>query len=80
MSDDRVPDRPDATTRRNDDFFQFSTTGTFILSVDFCVYFAAAFWLGLSIPLFFMFSMSKFYSRLSSRQAHEVKIDKKRPL
>jgi len=51
----------------------FSTTGTFILSVDFCVYFAAAFWLGLSIPLFFMFSMSKFYSRMSSRQAHEAR-------
>lgn len=51
----------------------FSTTGTFILSVDFCVYFAAAFWLGLSIPLFFMFSMSKFYSRLSSRQSLQLK-------
>jgi len=52
----------------------FSTTGTFILSVDFCVYFAAAFWLGLSIPLFFMFSMSKLYSRLSTgRQSLQLK-------
>lgn len=48
---------------------KFSPLGTFILSVDFCVYFGFAFWLGCSIPLFFMFLMSPIFARISGRQA-----------
>jgi len=52
---------------------EFSLAATFILSVDFCVYFSAAFWLGVSIPLFFMIIMSKIYSKLSGRQPLQLK-------
>jgi len=52
---------------------EFSLAATFILSVDFCVYFSAAFWLGVTIPLFFMIIMSKIYSKLSGRQPLQLK-------
>lgn len=48
---------------------KFSPLGTFILSVDFCVYFGFAFWIGSAIPLLFMFLMSPIFAKITGRQA-----------
>jgi len=54
--------------RKKHIFFKFSPLGTFILSVDFCVYFGFAFWLSCTIPLLFMFLMSPIFAKISGRQ------------